>query len=138
MKRLIPLLLCLAFLTSCGGSAHSRRADELEAKNTALTARVKNLEEQLLAAEKKLITHEQALQTIGTRQREMESRGGDGKGRKTFGSAEHSDLPLLGCGSPVACDRRRAGRDPNGPHRPIRSPGMLRPNGTPAATVRVP
>ena len=73
MKRLIPLLLCLAFLTSCGGSAHSRRADELEAKNAALTTRVKNLEDQLLAAEKKLITHDQALQAVGTRMREMEN-----------------------------------------------------------------
>ena len=73
MKRLIPLVLCLGLLTSCGGSAQSRRADELEAKNTALTTRVKNLEDQLLAAEKKLITHEQALQAIGSRQREMEN-----------------------------------------------------------------
>ena len=72
MKRCILILLSLLALSACAGSA-ARRADELEAKNTALTQRVKTLEDQLLAVEKRMIAHEQALQTIRSQQREMEN-----------------------------------------------------------------
>ena len=72
MKRsMTVLLLSLLFLASCGGS-DSAIAD-LGRKATSLEERVKALETQLLAAEKKLIVHEQAMQTISSRQREMEN-----------------------------------------------------------------
>ena len=72
MKRIIPLILCLGLLTSCGGDAATQIAD-LEKKNADLTQRVKTLEDNLLAAEKQLIAQQQALQTINQRQREMEN-----------------------------------------------------------------
>ncbi|HUP47730.1 MAG TPA: hypothetical protein VNA04_02965 [Thermoanaerobaculia bacterium] len=72
MKQMMAIVVCVVFLSSCGGSAGSR-LDELEAKNNALTQRVKTLEEQLLAAEKRLIVHEQAMQTVHSRQRDIEN-----------------------------------------------------------------
>lgn len=72
MKRIIPLILCLGLLASCGGDASTQIAD-LEKKNADLTQRVKTLEDNLLAAEKQLIAQQQALQTINQRQREMEN-----------------------------------------------------------------
>ena len=54
MKRIIPFILCLGLLASCGGDASTQIAD-LEKKNADLTARVKTLEDNLLAAEKQLI-----------------------------------------------------------------------------------
>ena len=73
MKRLAIAVLTLVLLTSCGNSNVMRRADELQAKNDALTARVESLEKQLLEAQKQLIAQQQAMQTIHTRQREMEN-----------------------------------------------------------------
>ncbi|HUP45250.1 MAG TPA: hypothetical protein VM779_07025 [Thermoanaerobaculia bacterium] len=71
MKRVITVLLCVLFLASCGGSDVT--IEDLEKKNADLTQRVKSLEDQLLAAEKKLIVHEQAMQTLSSRQREIEN-----------------------------------------------------------------
>jgi PBP1b-binding outer membrane lipoprotein LpoB len=73
MKRIMTVALFLILLGGCGGSAVSRRMDEVQAKNDALAARVKSLEDQLLVAQKQLIAHQQAMQTIRERQREMEN-----------------------------------------------------------------
>ena len=72
VKRIIPFILCLGLLASCGGDTSTQIAD-LEKKNADLTQRVKTLEDNLLAAEKQLIAQQQALQTINQRQREMEN-----------------------------------------------------------------
>lgn len=72
MKRLTVAALLLLFILGCGGKAGAK-IDELQAKNEQLTQRVKALEDQLLAAEKKLIAHDLALQATNTRMREMEN-----------------------------------------------------------------
>ncbi|MGZ8867746.1 MAG: hypothetical protein ACXW2P_05325 [Thermoanaerobaculia bacterium] len=72
MKRLIPLLFCLVLLASCGGDSATQIAD-LEKKSADLTQRVKTLETNLLSAEKQLIAHQQAMQALAQRQREMEN-----------------------------------------------------------------
>jgi chromosome segregation ATPase len=71
MTRMILVVLCLLLLASCGGS--DSQVAELEKKNADLTQRVQNLENNLLAAEKKLIVHEQAMQTLNSRMREVDN-----------------------------------------------------------------
>ena len=58
-------------LAGCGGS--DSKIEELQAKNEQLSQRVKLLEDNLLDAQKQLIAHKQAMQTLNTRQREMEN-----------------------------------------------------------------
>lgn len=72
MKRMIPFMLWIALLASCGGDSSTQIAD-LEKKNADLTQRVKTLEDNLLSAEKQLIAQQQAMQAIAQRQREMEN-----------------------------------------------------------------
>ena len=72
MKRIIPLILCVGLLTSCGGDSAVQIA-ELEKKNADLAQRVKTLEDNLLNAEKQLIAQQQVLQGINQRQREIEN-----------------------------------------------------------------
>lgn len=73
MKSRLSLFLLLALLlTSCGGSRASRAVDDLQKKNDELTQRVKSLEDNLFAAEKKLIQMQQAIQGINERVRDME------------------------------------------------------------------
>jgi len=73
--RNVALSLSLVLLlTSCGGGAKvTARLDDLTSKNEELTRRVKNLEDELLAANKKLIQHEQALQQMHEQVRNMEN-----------------------------------------------------------------
>ena len=72
MKSRLGLVLLLALLlTSCGGSKASA-VDDLQKKNDELTQRVKTLEDNLFAAEKKLIQMQQAVQGINERVRDME------------------------------------------------------------------
>ena len=72
MKRLIAVSLLFFLVAGCGAGAAGKVAD-LERRNEQLTTRVKNLEDQLLAAEKKLITLEQAIGATNTRMKDMES-----------------------------------------------------------------
>ena len=72
MKRIIPLILCVVLLASCGGDSSAQIAD-LEKKNADLAQRVKTLEENVLNAEKQLIAQQQVLQGINQRQREIEN-----------------------------------------------------------------
>lgn len=72
VKRLLGLILCACLLAGCGGKK-ATALDELKSKNEELTRRVKNLEDELLAAQRKLIVHEQALQTTASRMRDMEN-----------------------------------------------------------------
>ena len=72
MRRTLVVILCL-FLAGCGGSKASARIDELQRANDDLTKRVKALEDDLLAADKKLIQHDQALQAMHERLRDMEN-----------------------------------------------------------------
>ncbi len=73
MKRLIGVALCLLFILGCADKKTTARLDELQAKNDQLTQRVKSLEDQLLEADKKLIAHQQALQQINERTRNLEN-----------------------------------------------------------------
>ena len=67
-------LLAVLTLTSCGGDKESAaRVAELQSKVDALSARVKSLEDQQLAADKRNIQHEQVIQTMNTRLRDMET-----------------------------------------------------------------
>jgi phage shock protein A len=73
MKRLGGISVCLLFLlvAGCGTGAAGRIAD-LERKNEQLSQRVKNLEDQLLAAEKKMIGLEQGIQQTNSRMKDLE------------------------------------------------------------------
>ncbi len=74
MKRTMAISLCvLLLLASCGGGKASARVDELQKSNDDLKARVKTLEDELLEANKKLIQHDQALQAMHERLRNMET-----------------------------------------------------------------
>jgi TolA-binding protein len=73
MKRTMAISLCTLFLLAgCGGSK-SGAVDELQRSNEDLKARVKALEDQQLQADKKLIQHEQAMQTMNERLKQMET-----------------------------------------------------------------
>ena len=73
MKRSILASLCLLMLVSCGGSGAGVTMDDLKKSNDDLTRRVKSLEEQLLESDKKLIQHQQALQVMHERLRDVET-----------------------------------------------------------------
>ena len=68
-SRILPALVLLIAIAGCGGSADTA---DLEKKNADLAARVKALEEQTLAIDKKLIQHQQALALMNQRVRDME------------------------------------------------------------------
>ena len=71
MKRVIAICLLFLFISGCGAGAAGKVSD-LERKNEQLTTRVKNLEDQLLAAEKKIISLESAIRATNTRMKDME------------------------------------------------------------------
>ena len=69
-KRTILALVLLATFAGCGGDSS---VAELQKKNDDLTARVKTLENQTLEIDKKLIQHQQAMQLMHQRLRDMEA-----------------------------------------------------------------
>ena len=71
MKRLGALLILTIALTACGGDAG--KVADLEKSNADLKARVESLEKQVLDTQKQLIQHQQAMQVLNTRYREMEN-----------------------------------------------------------------
>lgn len=74
MKAVTAIALCMVLVVGCGGDKKlTARIDELQSKNDDLTRRVKSLEDDLLAANKKLIQHEQTLQQMHERMREIEN-----------------------------------------------------------------
>ena len=72
MKNVAWAALCLVLVAGCG-SKDAARVDELQAKVEALNARVKVLEDDLLAANKKMIQHEQAMQTLHGQVRDIQT-----------------------------------------------------------------
>ncbi len=73
MKRTMAVSLCVfLMLASCGKGA-STRLDDVEKSNEDLGRRVKALEDELLATDKKMIQHEQALRQMAERIRDMEN-----------------------------------------------------------------
>ncbi|HSP17504.1 MAG TPA: hypothetical protein VLV78_22355 [Thermoanaerobaculia bacterium] len=72
MKRMMAISLCLLFLAGCGAKGGAK-VDDLQKANEDLKARVKALEDDLLQADKKLIQHDQALQAMAERLRDMEN-----------------------------------------------------------------
>lgn len=74
MRRIQIGALMLLLLVGCNGGAKlTPRIDELQAKNQALEQRVKALEDDLLAANKKMIQHEQTIQSLNERLRTVET-----------------------------------------------------------------
>lgn len=72
--RLSFLLLMLLLMAGCGGSKSLRAVDELQKKNDELTQRVKTLEDNLLASDKKQIQLQQAVQGMNERLRDIEGQ----------------------------------------------------------------
>jgi TolA-binding protein len=73
MKRTMAISLVTLFLVAGCGGAKSSTVDDLQRSNEDLKARVKALEDQQLQADKKLIQHEQAMQTMNERLKQMET-----------------------------------------------------------------
>ena len=71
MRKTGALLLLMLVLAGCGGDAG--KVSDLEKSNADLKARVESLEKQLLDAQKQLIQHQQAMQVLNSRYREMEN-----------------------------------------------------------------
>ena len=69
-RRTILALILLGTLAGCG--SESSTAD-LQKKNDDLAARVKTLETQTLEIDKKLIQHQQAMQLLHQRVRDLEA-----------------------------------------------------------------
>lgn len=71
MKRTIVVCLGLLLLLSCGGKSATEVTD-LQKANADLVRRVKTLEDDNLEMNKKLIQHQQALEAMHDRLRDME------------------------------------------------------------------
>ena len=72
-QRTLVTIFVLLLLVSCGGDKESAaKIADLQSKIDALSARVKSLEDQQLAADKRNIQHEQVIQTLNSRLRDME------------------------------------------------------------------
>ena len=75
MKSQTALFLAVVLLIgSCGGSKSLRAVEELQKKNDELTQRVKTLEDNLLASDKKQIQLQQAVQGMNERLRDIEGQ----------------------------------------------------------------
>lgn len=72
MKIVVRVALCALLVAGCSG-ANAARVDELQSKVDALNARVKVLEDDLLAANKKMIQHEQAMQLMHEQMKEIQT-----------------------------------------------------------------
>jgi outer membrane murein-binding lipoprotein Lpp len=72
MKNVARVALCLLLVAGCGGK-DAARVDDLQAKVDALNARVKVLEDDLLAANKKMIQHEQAMQMMHDQMKDIQT-----------------------------------------------------------------
>jgi len=72
MKNVARVALCLFLIAGCGGK-NVARIDELQAKVDALNARVKVLEDDLLAANKKMIQHEQAMLLLNDQVKQIQT-----------------------------------------------------------------
>ena len=72
MKNVAWVALCVLLVGGCGGNANAR-VDELQSKVDALNARVKVLEDDLLAANKKMIQHEQAMQLLHDQMKDIQT-----------------------------------------------------------------
>ena len=70
--RTLVGIATLVLVAGCGGKDAAQIAD-LEKKVNDLSARVKTLEEQQLAADKKTIQHQQALSILNQRLKEQET-----------------------------------------------------------------
>jgi outer membrane murein-binding lipoprotein Lpp len=70
--RTLVGIATLVLVAGCGGGSAEQVAD-LEKKVNDLTARVKSLEDQQLAADKKTIQHQQALSIMNQRLKEQET-----------------------------------------------------------------
>ena len=74
MRRLTVIALAaFLLLASCGVSKTGVTMDDLQRSNEDLQRRVKSLEDQLLETQKKQIQHDQALQAMAERIRDMEN-----------------------------------------------------------------
>ena len=73
MKNVARVVLCAFLVVGCSGTKTVQRVDELQAKVDALNARVKVLEDDLLATNKKLIQHEQAMQTMYQQMKDIQT-----------------------------------------------------------------
>ena len=73
-RRTLVTIFVLLLLVSCGGDKESAaKIADLQSKIDALSARVKSLEDQQLAADKRNIQQEQVIQTMSSRLRDMET-----------------------------------------------------------------
>ena len=73
MKNVARVALCLLLVAGCSGKNASQCVDELQSKVDALNARVKVLEDDLLAANKKMIQHEQAMQIMHDQMKDIQT-----------------------------------------------------------------
>ena len=73
MKNVARVVLCAFLVAGCAGTKTIARVDELQSKVDALNARVKVLEDDLLAANKKMIQHEQAMQTMYQQMKDIQT-----------------------------------------------------------------
>jgi len=73
MKRIAVIALAVLLVAGCGGAKSGATIDDLQKSNEDLARRVKSLEDQLLEAQKKQIQHDQALQAMAERIRDMEN-----------------------------------------------------------------
>jgi TolA-binding protein len=74
MKRTTIVSLCILLLLSACGGGQSKNVADLQKANDDLTQRVKTLENDLLEADKKLIQHQQAMQLLNERLRDIEGK----------------------------------------------------------------
>ena len=70
-QRVIVAIVTLVLVAGCGGK--EEQVADLEKKVADLMTRVKSLEEQQLAADKKLIQYQQALSIMNQRLRDQEA-----------------------------------------------------------------
>ncbi len=73
MKTMVRLALCAFLITGCAGKQASARIDDLKSQVDDLTHRVKNLEDDLLKADKQLIQQQLAMQQMHEEMRNIQT-----------------------------------------------------------------